>query len=350
MGPPKPTTDYQKTGFNAPKSIFRVSKRGKTATTPRDTPTVTTTTKASKKSTAHNANFQQKLVDNGIYIVGHKLPSGGLPPKPTNWNDIINRLTQPSNSLSTFSEDEFNDFVQADNDAEDEEAVKREVIPKLLTIGGRDGAQKSIKFTNLLPLDNLEDDGFAVAQPNYYFGTGNLRLDAKARIALDRNICPSKTAPDLPIIPNFFLETAGPHGSQKVVMRRLCHDGAYGIRAMQSTIEYAHGRQVFDDKAYTFSALYHSGTLRIFSHHATAPDGPNNPPKYYMQQVRGFIMNDNKDAHVQGLTALRNVITLAKEMRDTVIEKANIAAVFSSGRAKNVASNPTLTTPKETGA
>ena len=59
------------------------------------------------------------------------------------------------------------ELVQANSIARNEDTVEHSVVPILLNIGGRDCAQKSVKFSNLASLDNIEEDGFSMAQPGY---------------------------------------------------------------------------------------------------------------------------------------------------------------------------------------
>ena len=308
------------TSYNSRSSVYRVSKRGS-----RKTSTTTTTTIKSGKSGTYSANFEQKLVDRGYFRHGYRLPNGGMPPKPDNWEEIIDRLAQPRRSLSPFSEENFEEFVQADTEARNEEAVKNNVISKMLTVCGLDDIQKNIRFTNFAPLDGFRKGDLKLSQPDYYAGARPEQLTPIVRKMLSSNIIPS-TVTHYPIAPNFFLEAKGPGGTMEVAARQAGYDGVQGIRAMQSLVEYGQGEPVFDNKAYTLSAVYINGMIRIYSHHAAQPDGPGTRPQCYMHMLGVYSMIHRRDAHVEGLAALMNAASWAKEVRDAVIANANAKA------------------------
>lgn len=297
--------------------------------TPRTGRTTTNTTGA------YNANFEQKLIDHGIYPYSYEYPDGQAPPKPDNWEEINQILAQPRPSLSPFPDEQFKKFVRADARATNEDEVKDSVIPKLLdTIGDPNGARRNIRFTNLARLSDLGEDGlegedepekkdkFKLAQPDYYYGTPPELLNLDIRAELSNDIVPSTTA-TLPIVPNYFIEAKGPDGSSAVVTRQACFDGAHGARAMHSLRLYGKDEPVYDNNAYTLSGIYHAGQLKMFSHYTAQPNGVGTRPEYYMHQLDAWAMTGNKRSYVQGLTALKNAEDWTKKVRDTVIARAN---------------------------
>lgn len=82
-------------------------------------------------TTAYNRNFEQKLIDHGVYPPGYKYPDGQKLPKPNNWSELNERLAQSraSLSLSKFSEHQFEEFVEADLNASKEKPIIRLAIP-----------------------------------------------------------------------------------------------------------------------------------------------------------------------------------------------------------------------------
>src|SRR5579862_1841471 len=129
----------------------RVRKRGSSSRT-ETTSTKTTVTKVTKNSRPKDANYQQKLIDGGIYPYGYEFPDGRRPPLPPEWEEINRRLVQPRPSLSPsrFSEEKYQEFIREDARAFKEDAVKDSVLPAMLrAIGASSGAQKNIMFTNI---------------------------------------------------------------------------------------------------------------------------------------------------------------------------------------------------------
>ncbi|CEL10662.1 hypothetical protein ASPCAL13778 [Aspergillus calidoustus] len=118
--------------------------------TPRqlDTPDSSLRTASEKRSSAYDANFQQALIDVGIYPQNHQ---GFRDRRPRNRDAIIARLERRRESISGLDEDAFDNFVQKDHDARSEKTVMSTVFP--IIRGSADipfGEEKL--FGNLVPL------------------------------------------------------------------------------------------------------------------------------------------------------------------------------------------------------
>jgi len=224
-------------------------------------------------------------------------------PKPENFEQIKNKFDQTRRSLSPFSEERFEQFVQ------------------------------------------LEEGELKQAQPDYYFGSPPEQLKEEVRDEIGEFVIPS-TLTRLPILPNYFLEAKGPDGSLTVAARQACFDNVHGARGIQKAIAYAKG-EAFDNKAYTISGIYHGGHLRLYTHYPAKPNGTETTPHYWMHQLCSFSMVNTKKVHVQGLAALRNAADLTQEMRDAIIFEANEKATQSI--PKEAAGEASSTTPSSTG-
>ncbi|EED22708.1 hypothetical protein TSTA_061960 [Talaromyces stipitatus ATCC 10500] len=78
----------------------------------------------------------------------------------------------------------------------------------------------------------------------------------------------------------------------------------------------------FDNNAYTITAIYHGGTLKIFTSHPLKPANSDRP-EYYMTQLRSFALTDGIDTFREGATWFRNGQYWAKEQRENAIRRAN---------------------------
>ena len=283
-------------------------------------PTATTTTTGNTRP--HNRNFQQNLIDHGVYPHAYKYPDGRVPAKSTDWEEINQRLAQPRSSLSPskFSEEAFEEFVQADAHAFKENKVTDSVIP---IIEGKiiDGKCVSggIPLTNL---DHLTDGTIAPGNPDRFYGARPEQLDRRIWNELSSRIIPS-TQDDLPMVPNFFLAAKGPDGNAAVARKQACYDGALGARGMQSLQSYGKTEPVYDNNAYTITSIYNDGTLKIYTSHPSQPASSGGRPEYYMNQLNGYAMTANSNTFRQGAAAYRNARDWAKEKRDGFIEAAN---------------------------
>ena len=211
-----------------------------------------------KSTGPYDRQFQQVLIDNGIYPHGYRYSDGRVPPKPDNWDQFGQMLARPRPSLSPsrFGDAEFDDFVQADADAGKEQQVCESVLPY---IEGRvaDGRCRSggVPFNNL---EDLTDRPLTQGKPDVYYGARPEQLDRGVRDALSRHIIPS-TQDDLPVAPNFFLEVKGPNGSAAVARRQACYDGALGARGMHKLQAFGQSAPTYDNNEYTVASVYYNG-------------------------------------------------------------------------------------------
>jgi hypothetical protein len=313
--------------MSSSQSSSRGRKRG--SNTPSTKPTTNTTT--TRNSRPYDRDFQQNLIDGGVYPDQYEYPDGRVPPQPDNWEEINRKLAQPRPSLSPsqFSDGAFRNFKRADAHAVKEKQVTESVIP---VIEGKIGDAKcrsgGIPFTNL---DHLTDGTLAPGNPDLYYGARPEQLNRQVRNKLSGHIIPS-TQRDLPIAPNFFLAAKGPDGSLAVAGRQACYDGALGARGLHSLQSYGKDETVSDNKAYTITSIYHGGQLKMYTSHPTQPTGPGGRPEYHMTQVNAWSMTGNPETFRKGAAAYRNARDWAKEQRDEAIKQANERANESQVR------------------
>jgi len=321
--------------MSSSQSSSRGRKRGSTSTLNTEPTTKTTTTKSTGP---YDRAFQQHLIDGGVYPDEYEYPDGRVPTKPDNWEDINRRLSQPRPSLSPsqFSDGEYRRFKRADAHAFKEKQVTESVIP---VIEGKTRDAKCISggipFTNL---DHLTDGTLVPGNPDRYYGARPEQLDRRVRTHLSGHIIPS-TQHDLPILPNYFLEAKGPDGSAAVAKRQASYDGALGARGIQSLKSYGQDEPLYDNHANTITAIYHDGTLKMYTSHPSQPTSRGGQPEYYMTQINGWSMTGNRETFRQGATAYRNGIDWAKEQRDQAIKRANERANDSQAGAPAIDSS-----------
>ena len=298
------------------------SKTQSTPTALTATITTTTTTTKTGNTRPHNRNFQQNLIDHGVYPEEYEYPDGRIPAKPNNWEDINQRLIQPRPSLSPsqFSDEAFRKFKRANAHASKENKVTDSVIP-IIEGEIRDGRCVSggISLTNF---SHLTDGTIAPGNPDRFYGARPEQLDRRIRNELNGRIIPS-TQDDLPMVPNFFLAAKGPDGNAAVARKQACYDGALGARGMQSLQSYGQPEPVYDNNAYTITSIYNDGQLKLYTSHPSQPANPGGRPEYYMNQLKGYAMTSDSETFRQGAAAYRNARDWAKEKRDGFIEAAN---------------------------
>ncbi|EJP67430.1 uncharacterized protein BBA_03210 [Beauveria bassiana ARSEF 2860] len=274
-----------------------------------------------KRSSAYDRDFEQKLVDCSIYPKGHEFYRNDLP-EPDNLDDITRTLSAPRGSLSPsrFDQTAFKTFTLANDRVLAENVVMSEILPTILG-NHKFPSAGNIPFTNL---DTMTDGRTVDAVPDLYDGLYPDQVDQAMRQDLNKTIIPS-TNGRAPIVPNFFLEAKAPRGGADIAKRQACLDGALGARAMHSLQTYGEETQEnpsYHGNAYTFTSTYHDGTLRIYTHHTTAPTAEGQPPGYHMTQVRAFNLTDTPKSFIEGATALRNARDLARQRREGFLQAA----------------------------
>ncbi|ERF69373.1 hypothetical protein EPUS_08645 [Endocarpon pusillum Z07020] len=308
--------------MSSSQSSSRGRKRSLASTLDTRLTTNTTNTRTTESSGPYSRNFQQKLIDGGVYPDEYEYPDGRVPPEPDNLEEINGILTHPRPSLSPsqFSNEKFKEFKRADAHVSKENKATKTVIP-IIEGKIKDGkcVEGDVLFTNLTPLTN---DMLTAAKPDLYYGARPEQLNRRVRDELSGHIIPS-TQDDLPIVPNFFLAAKGPNGTAAVARRQACYDGALGARGMYSLQSYEEDEPVHDNNAYTITSIYSDGQLKMYTSHPTQPTSPEGRPEYCMTQLKGYSMTSDPETFRKGATAYRNARDWTKEQRDEAIKRAN---------------------------
>jgi hypothetical protein len=323
------------------KSSSRVQKRQ--ADSPlSDTAGGTNITKTTTRTTtsAYSRNFQQHMIEYGIYDYRYTYPNGHRTPKPNNLNEIMERLVRPRRSLSPsrFTEMDYREVEQADANADNETPVTTGVIPLIegkyahMNCRGQD-----LLFGNLAPLTN---GTLTVAKPDQFFGARPESLKKQIRNELSRYIVPS-TIPHRPITPNFFLETKSPEGKTAVVDRQALYNGALGARAIRSLQCYRLQEVPYDNNAYTITSTYIHGTLSFYATHMISSNRSDGRPEYIMTRLMARSVTSDLRSLREGVTAYRNARDWTKEKRDEFIKAANeiLAKAHSSQHSSASSTN-----------
>jgi hypothetical protein len=278
------------------------------------------TSQSGRRTSAYHPGFEQNLINHGVYPYGYRSPDGGRAPKPENWGNLQQIMTQPRPSLSPsrFSNGAFEAYVDQTNQAVD----KADVITKTFPILEGDTDMPSGINRTFGKLTALTDGTIVDAQPDFYYGARPDQLDPRVQKELNSYIIPSVND-KAPMLPNNFTEVKGPGGTQAVVKRQACYDGALGTRSMPQLQSYRQPEPVYDNNAYTITSTFDGEQLQMYTTHPTAPTNPGGQPEYHMNQLNGWAVTGNPDTFRQGATAYRNARDWAKEKRDEFIEGAN---------------------------
>jgi len=273
-----------------------------------------------RKSSAYDPEFEQHLIDHGIYPEGY----GGVRnlQEPHNCEEINARLTLPRASLSPsrFTREAFLDFKEKNQEALTEATVMSTVFP-IIAGSANIPHSENLRFGNL---KDLTDGSITKAQPDFYDGARPEDLNRQIRKELGPYIVPS-TNTAAPCLPNFFTEGKGPNGNTAVCKNQALYDGALGARGIHELRSYVDPETAYDNNAYTITSTYHggSGDLTIYTTHPTLSNDTQNPIEYRMTQLRGWKMTDIPETFRKGASALRNARDWAKERREELTAAAN---------------------------
>ena len=265
-------------------------------------------TKKSGKTSAYDKNFMTILAERNI-----EAPKRTQ--RPANYDELVTLLEQPRSSLSpsNFSDRDFDQFLDAVDNARTEPMVMSYVFPRILGSTSYPSTMDK-SCTNWAPL--VTDAELVIPQPDYYDGIRAGPENKLLRQYLDKIIVP---APDAPFLPNFFTEAKAPRGSMEVATMQAVYDGALGARAMH----YARNTGTstnFDSKSYTFSATYASGFLELYAHFVTEADEPTTSIHYHMTPLGSWALKHSVKAFREGVTAFRNLRDRAHQMRTEIAD------------------------------
>ena len=286
----------------------------------------TTITTKTKSTSPYSRNFEQILIDYGIFPAFYEYPDGRVSEEPNNWDEIEERIRRrrPSLSPSRYTEEEFKKFQRTTANAKKEEQVTKSVIP---IIEGSSGETKyvcgKIKFENLQSL--IGPTGaytLTPGNPDLYDGARPEQLDHRIRDKLKNMIIPS-TQDDLPIAPNFFLHAKGPDGNESVAAKQSVYDGALGERGQHQLRSYGTNEPRIDNNAHTITSIYHHSTLSIYTVYTARINSPSSRQEYYTHLIGSWAMNGDIQTFRKGAAAFRNLRDWAKEQRDEAIRLAN---------------------------
>ena len=297
---------------------YRSSSRSQKRSSKSNNTSFTSDTGQTLESSAYDRDFEQKCIDNGIYMPRRDT-------RPENWQDLQERLahSRPSLSPSQFSDGAYNRFCEAEEDARDEDDVTREGLPAIL--GGRSRDYPSAGNVPFMNIEDMAPDTFKKPKPDLYWGARTGQIVRRVRQDLNDKILPA-TKYSYPAAPNFFLEAKGPDGSAVVKTRQACYDGAIGARAMHALQSYGQAEPTYDNNAYTISSTYGDGALKMYSHHPTQPLHPGEPPQYHMRQLNSYAITGNIDGFRAGVSAFRNARDFTREQGNMLIDQANAVA------------------------
>ncbi|KAJ3499422.1 hypothetical protein NLG97_g356 [Lecanicillium saksenae] len=314
-------------GYSELKHAVRMSSNR--SSTPSDRRTLstkaTTVSSRAKRSSAYDKDFEQNLIDHGIYPEGFEHTDGRSTPEPKNLDDIVKDLAHPRASLSPsqFSVSAFKSFKAANSRVISEGKVMADILP---TIRGNSEIpnEGNLPFANL---DSITNGTTVDAVPEWYDGSRAKEISKNVRQDLNKIIMPTSRA-RAPVLPNFFIEAKAPRGGADVAKRQACLDGAIGARALHSLQSYGEDVPTYDGNAHAFSSTYHAGTgtLQLYAHHVTGPTGMEERPEYHMTQLKAYALTSDKGAFVQGATAFRNARDMARRQRESFIRSANARA------------------------
>ncbi|KAL9618420.1 MAG: hypothetical protein Q9160_006861 [Pyrenula sp. 1 TL-2023] len=323
--------------------------------------TVTDSTIKTKNTGPYSRNFEQVLIDYGVFLPFYEYTDGEEPAEPDNLDEIKQRLKQPRSSLSPprFTDKDFKKFQKAVMNAKKPEQTTKSVVP---IIEGDSQATNhvcgKINFGNLHGL--TEGCTLTPGNPDLYDGANSGHLKRRVWNTLKNTIIPS-TQDNLPIAPNFFLHVKARDGNEAVAIRQAVYDGALGERGQLNLRSYGQKEFNFDNNAHTITSTSLHSTLSMYTVYTARTKSLNSRQEYYTHLIGSWAINGGIQSFQNGAAAFRNLRDWAKEQRDEAIAFANgvldqVEGEKNSGDSGNsgeehtesdVASDSTLRAPSD---
>jgi hypothetical protein len=291
-----------------------------------------TTAKTSTKINPYDRGFTIHLLDHNILPLEYDPPDGKEPEPPDNMREIeadigAARGPEPAEDFQLFRKQ----YRRCSN----EDAA----LQLLDTLEGDSAAllqshlirQKQM-MSNLAP---LTDGNMSHGSPDRAYGAAATELHRSVRQRLEGVVVP--TGDKDFICPNFVVHAKSDSGSMKVARGQAAYDGALAARGMQALWDFGDGPPDAQAQAArvarTITCTWAFGVLKMYATHRepdseVPPAGlaPREFPTYVSSLIGSWIMTDEEDQFLRGLTAYRNGLDWAKRQRDEVIGRANARA------------------------
>lgn len=101
---------------------------------------------------------------------------------------------------------------------------------------------------------------------------------------------------------------------------QACFDGAHGARATLALKCAPEERLQYDGNAYTITATFVQGLLRIYTSHIVESESPLRAWDCWLNLIRSWDIDDeNPEICLEAVTAYRNLVDWAAEKRDELI-------------------------------
>ena len=158
------------------------------STNPTSNSTSANNTKGSRRrSSAYDADFEQYLIDHGIFPEEYEHPDGCETPEPSNLEWIRQRLAQIRRSLSpsSFPDSKFRDFKRANARVIDEGEVMSTVLPEIHSTHPDILNKKNKLFTRLESITNRTT---VDAQLDFYNGARLEDIDRRVLEDIDKEL------------------------------------------------------------------------------------------------------------------------------------------------------------------
>lgn len=262
--------------------------------------------------------------------MGRGLPDSRSIPVPDleELNQVL-AAPRPSLSPSHFTTQTFGDFQRSAFQSMNEGEIMKNVVSIICADTHNIPSTQNLLFNKPQPITHTIVD----SKPDLYDGVRLNEVNRMVQEDLGYALIPTGHAM-APVAPNFFLEVKGPRGSDEVVIRQACYNGALGARAMSCPQSYKQ-KLVFDNKPYTITATYHGGTLSLYTSHLVA--GPEDIIEFHKTHVNSWSLRGNYESFRQGVTALRNARDWAQKQRNVLLSAANERAKSVAGQSSTEA-------------
>ncbi|KAK4974081.1 hypothetical protein LTR66_011094 [Elasticomyces elasticus] len=314
-------SDLSPTKITMSQSSSQARKRSLTSSRPKSS-----TTGKTKSTTPYSGEFEQKLIDQGVYPDGYEDLDGNPASEAQNLEAIRRSLAQARASLgpSQFSETAFTQFKRENRRAKTESKAMANVIPVIA--GSKDQKYDSAGDVAFSRLEKFDPD-LCAPKPDTYYGAKPVQIDRRVRRDLAPYIEPSGRT-SLPAAPNYFLEGKSASGKPDVAQRQAMYDGAVGARGMLQLQNYGNPTLVYDGNAYTLASTYHpgTGTLQMYATHPRLSAGGAGGAEYYTNQLGAYAMTHSPEIFRNGAAAYRNAREWTQQQRDHFIANANSVA------------------------
>ena len=256
---------------------------------------------------------ERDLQQSGMYL------SDQTDTRPNNWDELMAVVADENPVVYAADQERFEGLRRLHNNARNHSDMIDRVLP-IFHMGYRTENRIGVTFTNMAPL--FSNVALEHARPDFYDGSDSQDLDMRIQNQMRHYLLPTTDGQHNPVAPNVFMDIQDSDYPPAAARRLALYNGSAGARAML-VLQSVEQDVPFDGNAYTVTATYVDGLLRLYAVHATPTDARGRLADFHMTELGAWYLWGSLADFRGGVSAFRNLREWARRTREELVRQAN---------------------------